>query len=146
MVEIKSKQQAFRKLLNLKMDKLNNNMVKILDSRITTLKNEMHAEMDMLGKNIEDLDQSMTALENKQDMDNGQNIPVLKVVKILQYKSLDQEARSRRNNVVVYNVPESNNECTETVFKDFLENKLGMTNDVAIQIIHRLGPRRMCGE
>ena len=114
------------------MDKLKNNMVKILDSRITTLKNEMHAEMDMLRKNIEDLDQSMTALENRQDMDNGQNIPVLKVVKILQYKSLDQEARSRRNNVVVYNVLESNNECTETVFKDFLENKLGMTNDVAI--------------
>ena len=46
--------------------------------------------------------------------------------------------------MVVYNVPESNNECTETVFKDFLENKLGVANEVANgQRVHRLGPRRI---
>ena len=62
---------------------------------------------------------------------------------MLEYKSLDQEAHSRRNNVVVYNVPESNNERPETVFKDFLENKLRVANKVAIQRVHRLGPQRI---
>ena len=31
----------------------------------------MHAEMDKLAKHIEDLDQRMTALENRQGTDNG---------------------------------------------------------------------------
>ena len=62
----------------------------------------MQAEMGKLGTHIEDSDQRMTALENRQGMDNEQNIPVLKVVKRLEYRSLDQEAHSRRNNVVVY--------------------------------------------
>ena len=55
--------------------------------------------MGKLGTHIEDSDQRMTALENRQGMDNEQNIPVLKVVKRLEYRSLDQEAHSRRNNV-----------------------------------------------
>ena len=71
MVEVKSEQQTSRKLLNSKVDKLKNDVVKILDSKITTLKIEMHAEMDKLAKHIEDLDQRMTALENRQGTDNG---------------------------------------------------------------------------
>ena len=35
---------------------------------ITTLKKEMWAEMDKLGKHIEDLDQRMTALKSRHGM------------------------------------------------------------------------------
>ena len=35
---------------------------------ITTLKNEMQAEMDQRGKHIEDLDERMTALKSRHGM------------------------------------------------------------------------------
>ena len=67
----------------------------------------------------------------------------------LEMRTVDIEARSRRNNLIFYNllerVDESEEQC-ENLLIDFLENRLGLNDarNIAFQRTHRLGraPRR----
>ena len=67
-------------------------------------------------------------------------------VKLLQYKSIDSEARSRRNNLVFRGLTEEVGEDSMAVLQTFLLNKLDLDPDtVYIQRAHRVGrhqPRR----
>jgi len=57
----------------------------------------------------------------------------------LEYKALDLEARSRRNNLLIKGLPEVRDEnCSQTV-SEFLDTHLGIDTCPAIPRVHRLG-------
>lgn len=61
-------------------------------------------------------------------------------VKLLRYKSIDAEARSRRSNLIFRNIPEQLNEDPIAVIKNFLGDKLELDPDeIYIHRAHRLG-------
>ena len=60
-------------------------------------------------------------------------------IKLLEYKSIDIEARSRCNNLLFRGFPESRDEkCTRVILK-FLEEKMGVDEPPVIERAHRLG-------
>ena len=69
-------------------------------------------------------------------------------INMLAYKSIDSEARQRRNNLVFWGIPESLSEDCLVVLNDFLSNHLNLDPDyIFIQRVHRIGklkppPRR----
>lgn len=66
-------------------------------------------------------------------------------LKVLEYKSIDQEARARRNNLIFRDIPEmSINENCENVLSTFIEDYLDIdTSQIYVQAVHRIGaPRR----
>ncbi|MEW8548325.1 MAG: hypothetical protein AB2693_32885 [Candidatus Thiodiazotropha sp.] len=66
-------------------------------------------------------------------------------MKLLEYKSIDLEARSRRCNLIFRGHPEIiNNDDCEQIIKSFLSERLGV-DGVFIQRAHRLGTLRPLG-
>lgn len=62
-----------------------------------------------------------------------------KRLKLLEYKSLDLESRSRRNNLIIAGIPElANEDCFQTVSSN-LNDKMGITPCPPIPRAHRLG-------
>lgn len=61
-------------------------------------------------------------------------------VKLLEYKSIDIECRSRRNNLIFRGIQEHNDiEDCESLIKAVVEEKLGLDPNMCIQRAHRLG-------
>lgn len=62
-------------------------------------------------------------------------------IKLLEYKSIDMEARNRRNNLIFRGHPELvNDDDCEAIIKNFLSNQLQLDSDsIYIQRAHRLG-------
>ena len=60
-------------------------------------------------------------------------------LKLLEYKSIDIEARSRRNNLLFRGIPESRDEDCKRVVLNILEDKLGVDELPVIERAHRLG-------
>ncbi|MEW8546070.1 MAG: hypothetical protein AB2693_21320 [Candidatus Thiodiazotropha sp.] len=61
-------------------------------------------------------------------------------INILAYKSIDIEARQRRNNLIFWGIPEGINEDPMTVLAEFMSDKLGLDPDaICIQRAHRVG-------
>lgn len=66
-------------------------------------------------------------------------------IKLLEYKSIDLEARNRRNNLIFRGHPEvMNADDCEAIILTFLSERLNI-NDVCIQRAHRLGSFRPAG-
>ena len=67
-------------------------------------------------------------------------------VRLLEYKSIDAEVRSRRNNLIFRGVVENNiNEDCESLVKSVVSENLGLDFDMYIQRAHRLGGRQTRG-
>ena len=68
----------------------------------------------------------------------------LKRIKLLEYKSIDIEARSRRRNLIFRGIDgdEPNENCFEKV-RDIIFNKLCIEDDMYLERAHRLGPRNI---
>lgn len=65
----------------------------------------------------------------------------LALMKTLAYKSIDQDARSRRNNLVFRGIAENFGEnCLQLIY-DFLRNRLNIAGDVYIDRAHRIFKR-----
>lgn len=61
-------------------------------------------------------------------------------IDLLAYKSIDIEARQRRNNLLFWGIPEVLNEDCLIVISEFLGDKLGLDADaISIQRAHRVG-------
>ena len=69
----------------------------------------------------------------------------------LEMRTIDIEARSRRNNLIFYNLyersPDETDEQCENHLIDFIKNRLGMPNadEIVFQRVHRLGRPQMRG-
>ena len=59
--------------------------------------------------------------------------------KIMKRKSIDQEARSRRNNLVFFGIPEKIDEKCDLSLSTFFKETLGISQPIAVQRAHRLG-------
>ena len=61
-------------------------------------------------------------------------------IRLIEYKSIDLEARSRRNNILFYGLSESRNEDCKNIVIDNLRNELNITiQESDISRAHRLG-------
>ena len=66
------------------------------------------------------------------------------VLKTLAYKSIDLEARSRRNNLIFWGFVEIPNENSFAIIRGFIADKLDLDpQNMYITRAHRLGPRRI---
>ena len=92
---------------------------------------------------MEELEERIAVVESTNTGGQAQCTETAKAIKRLEYKAMDQEAGSRRNNVIVYNLAENVDNNTEEIFRDFVRNKLGVDKPIAIQRVYRLGARRM---
>ena len=66
------------------------------------------------------------------------------VLKTLAYKSIDLEARSRRNNLIFYGFAEMYDENCFSAIREFIKRQLDLDADkMYIARAHRLGPRKI---
>lgn len=145
------------------MDILKKELLGAVDKKIEEVRGELVGEMGELSKKYEELEERVKSMEdhlNKAETDGerenqGEQFQVVqrtqptemaKMVKRLHYRSLDQEARSRRNNVLVFNLAEAEGEDVVQVLSSFIRDKLRVTTEVAIQRAHRLGRQRRDGK
>ena len=63
-------------------------------------------------------------------------------VKEIRRKAIDQEARSRRENLLFFNVAEEHNEVCNHKLRGIIKNSMGIARDIPIERCHRLGPHR----
>ena len=64
----------------------------------------------------------------------------IEMTTLLSYKSIDAEARQRRNNLIFLGIPESVGEDCIGIIKEFLSDKFSLDPDsICIQRAHRLG-------
>ena len=69
--------------------------------------------------------------------------------KALKWKCIDNEAKSRRSNLLFFGIPEQSGEKCDAVLSTFFKEKLGLTQPIVIQRAHRLGKpisRNMIGK
>jgi len=91
----------------------------------------------------------MSTLQHKFDTafgKGGQMAKLEKTVQVqsdrltaLEYRSIDIEARSRRNNLLFKGFPEDRNENCAATISDFIKNRLMIADEMSIQRVHRLG-------
>ena len=82
---------------------------------------------------LENIEQSVRCLSEQSKVTHDE-------VKLLRYKSIDAEARSRRSNLIFRGMPEQFNEDPLAIIKNFLSDKLDLDSDeVYIQRAHRIG-------
>lgn len=60
-------------------------------------------------------------------------------LKLLEYRSLDSEARSRRRNLLFKGIPENRNENCFHEARRFIQEKLNISTDMYLERAHRLG-------
>ena len=64
-------------------------------------------------------------------------------VRELEWKSIDQEARSRRNNLLFFGIQENEDENCSALIGDLIKHELKLgQREIPLQRAHRLGPRR----
>ena len=78
-----------------------------------------------LHNRVDDLEESMTSVNTR--------------MLLLEYKSIDVEARSRRNNLIFNGFPEEYSEDCHSKVKKLLLTKLEIVDDIVIDRVHRLG-------
>lgn len=89
------------------------------------------------------IDARMTTVENNVHNINKHVSSHTNRLKLLEYKSIDSEARNRRNNLIFRGISETNeNEDCETIIHGFLRDRLGLDFIPVIQRAHRLGNPR----
>lgn len=96
-----------------------------------------------INKGMSDINSSMaTACQKVDEVINVTNSNV-SLLKLLSYKTIDIEARSRRNNLIIRGVPEERDEnCFQTV-RRFICDHLGLdANRMFLVRAHRLGARK----
>ena len=66
------------------------------------------------------------------------------VLRTLAYKSIDLEARSRRNNLIFWGILENPGENCFQIIRDFIQHNLDLDSDrMYLARAHRLGPRKI---
>lgn len=91
--------------------------------------------MSVANERIEKVEKSIHEMRSIQDK-------TINRINVLAYKSIDNEARQRRNNLIFYGISETVGENCLEVLCDFLGDKLGLDPDaICIQRAHRIGTR-----
>ena len=100
---------------------------------------DKQSSIKKLEKSLKSTDKTVSSI--KSTMDGHSNM-----IKLLTYKSLDLEARSRRKNLVFRGLCENSREDCHNVIADFLSNELDLNPDfICIDRAHRIGRRPVHG-
>ena len=104
-------------------------LVKLFELMTTT--NAMNARVISLENNVQKINRHVSSNTDR--------------LKLLEYKSIDSEARNRRNNLVFRGIAETSvddGEESARLIVNFLRDHLQLYTDIVIQRAHRLGQRR----
>ena len=94
---------------------------------------QCNSDVQKIKQNYRELDTRVRRMEELCDMQAWN-------AKVLSYKSIDAEARSMRNNIIVYGLTERLYGDPKTLVRNFLSNELGVdTEEMEIERAHRLG-------
>lgn len=117
-----------------------------LDDKLLCLFDElrfMRDEQVTCGTNMQHLHHAVFEMTNKMTQVTETTNAQTEFLKTLAYKSVDMEARSRRNNLIFRGFSENFGENCIQIITDFLQNHLDFDpHHVYIARAHRLGPRR----
>ena len=102
------------------------------DEKLVTMF-EALTEIGSLHGRVQNVERKVEKLESSNMAQNER-------LKLVEYKSIDMEARSRRNNLIFRGHPENveNDDCVAIV-RRFLQKWLGLNPDMCIQRAHRIG-------
>ena len=130
---------------------------------LTELKEEISGiakSVEKMWQKVEDMERKYEKLTNKsektveqvkkvdesvkqQQIDLGKTKTIVNEncdrIRLLEERSIDQEARSRRNNVMVFGVAEKENEDCGSLFRKEVLERCGITSGVVIERVHRFG-------
>jgi len=106
----------------------------IVFDEIRSTRNEQDSGFGKFEKSVTRVEEKLTKVI---EATNAQN----ELLKTLAYKSIDLEARSRRNNVIFRGFYEYQGENCFHIVRNFLADQLNLDPNVYISRAHRLGPR-----
>ena len=117
------------------------NNVKVL-SKMSELEANINSKFDVLKKEVETMQMEIDALQHDND-ELRLTCDVLNMkVGVLEQRADDQEARSKRNNLLFFGLKRDENEsaqASEDKVKTLIKEKLGMTEEIVFDRVHRLG-------
>ena len=105
-----------------------------IDDKLSVIYKEMHGKMSSMEQK---LDRCLQLHDKVDDLEHCMNDHDSRLL-LLEYKSLDLEARTRRNNLIFNGLGEARDENCTLVIKRFLQERLGLS-DLMIERAHRLG-------
>ena len=122
-----------------------------MDSSATDKLNLIFNELQMIRGNQETMYRNMLNFQQSYRLVNDKLCEVIEVtnkntniLKTLAYKSIDLEARSRRNNLLFWGLLENPNENCFQIIRDFIHRHLDLdAGNMYLARTHRLGPRRI---
>ena len=154
--ELRQGQRQLRASIDSKIDKMKNDIIQEMNNRMVSLREDLLSEVERIDKKLEELERRLQAVEgrrhtiideeNNTEGNNTQPRNDDQSLKQLQYRTLDLEARSRRNNVLVFNLKEEEHEDIGEVFESFIRNQLKVASNVVVQRVHRLGYNKREGK
>ena len=110
-----------------------------LESKLSFICNKLD-NLERSSQAIASIAQTLSTVQTRVDSIEKQNIGKDQLLKVLAYKSIDIEARSRRHHLLFHGLAESRSEnCTE-LLRNFLWDEMGIdSDDLFIERVHRLG-------
>lgn len=156
LLELRKEQTSLKNIFTAKIDAMRDEVLGTLEAKMHLWKEEVFTEIGRLDSKMEDLEKRlsirMTVMEQKQEIENIQHsesdvqpASTARAIRRLEYKALEQEARSRRTNIIIHNIAEEEGEECELVFILFnhlLVHKLGIEKQIQAEKAYRLGSRR----
>ena len=110
-----------------------------MDEKLSQMFEKLNS-LEQSNKEIMKFGQQINSVQSKVDMVEQHTVNHETFLKVLAYKSIDIEARSRRCNLVFHGLKESKNENLEGKLQDFMWNEMGIdSDDFIMDRFHRLG-------
>ena len=110
-----------------------------MDEKLSQMFEKLNS-LEQSNKEIMKFGQQINLVQSKVDMVEQRTVNHETFLKVLAYKSIDIEARSRRCNLVFHGLKESKNENLEGKLQDFMWNEMGIdSDDFIMDRFHRLG-------
>ncbi|MEW8547345.1 MAG: hypothetical protein AB2693_27875, partial [Candidatus Thiodiazotropha sp.] len=98
--------------------------VTLNEARVVTIQNKLDTVID-LSKRVSSVERVLKSHDDR--------------LTLLEYRSLDIEARSRRKNILFKGLPEDRRENCFEIVRDFIRHKLDIDRDMYLERAHRLG-------
>ena len=117
------------------------NNVKVL-SKMGELEANINSKFDVMKKEVETMQMEIDALQHDNDELRTTCDALNLKVGILEQRADDQEARSKRNNLLLFGLKRDENEsaqASENKVKTLIKEKLGMTEEIVFDRVHRVG-------
>ncbi|CAB4044117.1 unc-13-like C, partial [Paramuricea clavata] len=124
------------------------NKLDSIESRVMTFEEElrdMRASIEYAHGDIKELKDESEARKKSENLAKQKLEKLEKENELLSKSIVDLKARSMRDNLIFYNLPETKEENTTDIIHNLLEEKLGVENvrrDIKIDRSHRLGKPR----